>query len=66
MDSNNQVSNILPGLTLTNAFKLANLPEPRLTTGCEMLTDFLRGGFIPKKIYEIYGESGSGKTQFAV
>ena len=31
-----------------------------------MLTDFFRGGFVPKKLYEIYGESGSGKTQFAI
>jgi len=47
---------------LTTCFKLATNPEARLTTGDDMLTDFLRGGFLPKKLYEIYGESGSGKT----
>ena len=50
------------GLVLTTCFKLAVNPDPRLTTGCDMLTDFYRGGFVPKKLYEIYGESGAGKT----
>lgn len=54
------------GLVLTTCFKLAINGDNRLTTGCDMLTDFLRGGFVPKKLYEIYGESGSGKTQFAI
>jgi len=36
--------------------------EYRLTIGCDILTDFFRGGFLTKKIYEIFGESGSGKT----
>ena len=54
------------GLVLTTCFKLAINGDTRLTTGCDMLTDFLRGGFVPKKLYEIYGESGSGKTQFAI
>jgi len=50
------------GLVLTSCFKLAVNGDFRLTTGCDMLTDFFRGGFLPKKLYEIYGESGSGKT----
>ena len=25
-----------------------------------------RGGFLPKRLYEVYGESGTGKTQFAI
>lgn len=50
------------GLVLTTCFKLAINGDCRLTTGCDMLTDFFRGGFVPKKLYEIYGESGSGKT----
>ena len=54
------------GLVLTNCFKLAVLGEQRLSIGCSTLTDFFRGGFVPKKLYEIYGESGSGKTQFAI
>ena len=49
------------GLILTTCFKLAINPEARLTTGDDMLTDFFRGGFVPKKLYEIYGESGSGR-----
>ena len=47
---------------LTTCFKMAVNADPRLTTGCDMLTDFFRGGFVPKKLYEIYGESGAGKT----
>ena len=54
------------GLVLTTCFKLAVNGDQRLTTGCDILTDFFRGGFVPKKLYEIYGESGSGKTQFAI
>lgn len=50
------------GLVLTTCFRLAVNADPRLTTGCDMLTDFFRGGFVPKKLYEIYGESGAGKT----
>ena len=49
------------GLILTTCYKLAINAEQRLTTGDDMLTDFFRGGFVPKKLYEIYGESGSGK-----
>lgn len=47
---------------LTTCLKMAQNPEPRLTMGDDMLTEFFRGGFVPKKLYEIYGESGSGKT----
>ena len=50
------------GLILTTCLKLAMNNEPRLTIGCDILTDFFRGGFVSKKIYEIFGESGSGKT----
>ena len=54
------------GLVLTNCYKMALKSEPKLATGDDVLTEFFRGGFVPKKIYEIYGESGSGKTQFAI
>lgn len=54
------------GLVLTTCLKLAMTGDNRLSTGCDMLTDFLRGGFLPGKLYEIYGESGSGKTQLAI
>lgn len=39
---------------------------PKLGTGCKLLNDYLRGGILPRKIYEVYGESGTGKTQFAI
>lgn len=51
---------------LTTCLKLAMTSENRLTTGCELMTEFLRGGFLPGKLYEIFGESGSGKTQLAI
>lgn len=54
------------GLVLTTCFKLAINMDCRLTAGCDILTDFYRGGFVPKKLYEIFGESGAGKTQFAI
>lgn len=31
-----------------------------------VLNDFFRGGLLPKRLYELYGESGTGKTQFAI
>jgi predicted ATP-dependent serine protease len=63
IEEQDAATNVGPsGLTLTTCFKLAIHADPRLTTGCDMLTDFYRGGFLPKKLYEIYGESGSGKT----
>ena len=43
------------GLVLTTCFKLAINGESRLTTGCDILTDFFRGGLVPKKLYEIFG-----------
>ena len=27
---------------------------------------FERGGLLPKRLYEVYGESGTGKTQLAI
>ena len=61
-DEQNQTGGLTSsGLILTTCYKLAINAEHRLTTGDDMLTDFFRGGFVPKKLYEIYGESGSGK-----
>ena len=54
------------GLVLTTCLKLAMAGENRLSTGCDMMTEFLRGGLLPGKLYELYGESGSGKTQVAI
>lgn len=49
-------------LQVTNCFEMAQKVEYKLGTGCKIINDYLRGGFLPKKIYEIYGESGTGKT----
>lgn len=51
---------------IVSCFKLACKQDSRLSTGCKVLNDFLRGGFLPRRIYEVYGESGAGKTQFAI
>eukprot|EP00347_Sterkiella_histriomuscorum_P018865 403343876 len=53
-------------IMITNCFELAQRPEIRLSSGCKIINDFLRGGFLSKRLYEIYGESGSGKTQLAI
>lgn len=53
-------------LQVTNCFEMAQKVEYKLGTGCKIINDYLRGGFLSKKIYEIYGESGTGKTQFAI
>ena len=54
------------GLNLTNCLKLSEKTEHKLMTGCNLMDKFLNGGFVPGKLYEIYGESGSGKTQLAI
>ncbi|XP_003426545.1 DNA repair protein XRCC3 [Nasonia vitripennis] len=40
--------------------------EMFLSTGCSKLDSFLRGGLPRKGITQIYGESGTGKTQLAL
>ncbi|XP_033209557.1 DNA repair protein XRCC3 isoform X2 [Belonocnema kinseyi] len=40
--------------------------ESFLTSGCSEIDSALRGGFSRKGITQIYGEAGSGKTQFAL
>lgn len=51
-------------LKLTQDLKAAG--KCRLTTGCVVLDQALRGGILPEGITEISGESASGKTQFAL
>ena len=53
-------------MQVTNCFEMAQKVEYKLRTGCKIINDYLRGGFLPKRIYEIYGESGTGKTQFSI
>jgi RecA/RadA recombinase len=39
--------------------------EVKLGTGCRLIDDFLRGGFPPGRLIEIFGDSRTGKTQLA-
>ena len=39
---------------------------PRLATKCTEVDDLFGGGVIPEAVYEVYGEFGSGKTQFCL
>ena len=58
--------NPIGGLNMTTCLKLLEAGTQKLSTGCDMIDQFLKGGFVPGKLYEIYGESGSGKTQFSI
>ncbi|XP_011308286.1 DNA repair protein XRCC3 [Fopius arisanus] len=40
--------------------------EDYLTTGCSKIDELLRGGISKRGITQIYGEAGTGKTQFAL
>ena len=37
-----------------------------LPSGCEALDKLMTGGLKPECVYEVYGEFGSGKTQFCL
>jgi DNA repair protein RadA len=39
---------------------------PRLKTHCTEIDNLFGGGLVPESVYEIYGEFGSGKTQFCL
>lgn len=39
---------------------------PILATKCKDVDDLFGGGIIPESVYEVYGEFGSGKTQFCL
>ncbi len=39
---------------------------PRLATKCDEVDELFGGGVIPEAVYEVYGEFGSGKTQFCL
>ncbi len=45
---------------------LSDLQMNRLSIGCQPLDDLLGGGIESKTITEIYGEPGSGKTNFCL
>ncbi|XP_063976473.1 DNA repair protein XRCC3-like [Diachasmimorpha longicaudata] len=40
--------------------------EDYITTGCSKIDELLRGGISKRGITQIYGEAGTGKTQFAL
>lgn len=44
----------------------ANSPTRRLTTGCPLLDEALRGGLRTRCLHEIVGESNCGKTQLCL
>lgn len=46
--------------------ELLRIEPPKISSGCVHLDNFLGGGFRPGTITEIYGESGSGKTQICI
>ena len=39
---------------------------PRLKSKCIEVDDLIGGGLIPEAVYEVYGEFGSGKTQYCL
>jgi len=39
---------------------------PRLLCKCDEVDDLFGGGLVPEAIFEVYGEFGSGKTQFCL
>lgn len=45
---------------------LTNEKEQRVRTGCMEIDELLKGGFRRGTLTEIYGESGSGKTQVVI
>ena len=60
------MTNMMLSMEITTCFKLALSPEAKLGSGCRIIDQFLRGGLLPKRLYEIYGEAGTGKTNFAI
>lgn len=52
-----------------NSIKTAKellIKEDYLTTGCPKIDETLRGGISKRGVTQIYGEAGTGKTQFAL
>lgn len=46
--------------------RLGNVPDTRLSTGCEQIDAIIRGGIPTTRAIELFGSSGSGKTQFCL
>ena len=40
--------------------------QPKISTKCQEVDDLFGGGLKPESTYEVYGEFGSGKTQFCL
>ena len=54
------------GFTLSNCVDLYEEKQAKLSTGCIYLNSILNGGFKSKRLIEIYGEYGTGKTCLAI
>lgn len=57
---------VLNGRNINRGDTLLKIENRKVTTGCLHLDDCLRGGFRRGTITEIFGESGSGKTQLCL
>ena len=61
-----ETENLFEGFKLMNCKQMLLESKPILSTGCRYINEFLGGGIPTQKLVEIYGEGGTGKTQFAV
>jgi RecA/RadA recombinase len=62
----NEVENLFSSFKLQNCSQKLAEPQPRLSTGCRYINEFLHGGIATQRLVEIFGEAGTGKTQFAI
>ncbi|CAI2384372.1 unnamed protein product [Moneuplotes crassus] len=49
---------------LTSCLDLLQKHKPKLTTGCKYIDEFLKGGIPSGRLFEVFGEGSTGKTQF--
>lgn len=61
-----EAENLFHKFKLKNVKQLIEEKPLRLTTGCRYMDEFLRGGIPTGRLIEIFGEGGTGKTQFAI
>jgi RecA/RadA recombinase len=61
-----EAENLFSGLKVVNCKEKLQEKPVRLSTGCRYLDEFLGGGFPAERLIEIFGDSGTGKTQFAI
>ena len=61
-----ETENLFYKFKLQNCKEMIREERHRLSTGCRYIDEFLEGGFPCKRLIEIYGEGGSGKTNFGM